>query len=56
LNHEIATVLALRELRERLLTLSFTPVVATPEEFQALIREEHGRWAVIIREVGLKLD
>jgi tripartite-type tricarboxylate transporter receptor subunit TctC len=56
LNHEIATVLALRELRERLLTLSFTPMVAAPEEFQALIREEHARWAAIIGEAGLKLD
>jgi tripartite-type tricarboxylate transporter receptor subunit TctC len=56
LNHEIAKVLAIRELRERLQTLSFTPMVATPEEFQALIREEHARWAVIIREAGLKLD
>jgi tripartite-type tricarboxylate transporter receptor subunit TctC len=56
LNHEIATILAIRELRERLQTLSFSPVVATPEEFEALIREEHVRWAVIIREAGLKLD
>jgi tripartite-type tricarboxylate transporter receptor subunit TctC len=56
LNHEIAAILAIRELRERLQTLSFTPVPATPEEFQARIREEHGRWAVIIREAGLKLD
>ena len=56
LNQEITTILAVRELRERLQTLSFTPVVATPEEFQALIRQEHVRWAVIIREAGLKLD
>jgi tripartite-type tricarboxylate transporter receptor subunit TctC len=56
LNHEIATILEINELRERLLTLSFTPLVATPEEFQALIRDGHARWAVIIRESGLKLD
>jgi tripartite-type tricarboxylate transporter receptor subunit TctC len=31
-------------------------MLATPEEFQALIREEHGRWGIVIREAGLKLD
>jgi tripartite-type tricarboxylate transporter receptor subunit TctC len=56
LNHEIATILAIPELRGRLQTLSFTPLVATPEEFQALIRDEHTRWGTLIREAGLKLD
>jgi hypothetical protein len=36
--------------------LSFTPLPATPDEFRALIRDGHARWAVIIREAGLKLD
>jgi tripartite-type tricarboxylate transporter receptor subunit TctC len=56
LNREIATVLAIHELRDRLLALSFTPLPATPDEFRALIRDGHARWAVIIREAGLKLD
>jgi tripartite-type tricarboxylate transporter receptor subunit TctC len=56
LNHEIATILAIQELRMRLLALSFTPLVATPEEFRVLIRDEHARWSMIIREAGLKLD
>ena len=56
LNHEIAAILATRELRERLQALSFSPVTATPEEFQALIRDEHARWGPVIREAGLKLD
>jgi tripartite-type tricarboxylate transporter receptor subunit TctC len=56
LNHEIATVLAIDELRGRLQTLSFTPMLATPEEFQALIREEHARWGIVIRKAGLRLD
>jgi tripartite-type tricarboxylate transporter receptor subunit TctC len=56
LNQEIAAVLSIRELRERFQALSFTPVVATPEEFQALIRQEQERWGAVIREAGIKLD
>jgi tripartite-type tricarboxylate transporter receptor subunit TctC len=56
LNHEIATVLAIQELRDRLLALSFTPLPETPDKFRTLIRDEHSRWAMIIREAGIKLD
>lgn len=56
LNREIAMILAIQELRDHLLALSFTPLLATPDEFRALIRDEHARWAVIIRATGLKLD
>jgi tripartite-type tricarboxylate transporter receptor subunit TctC len=56
LNQKIAAILAIRELRERFQTLSFTPVTATPDEFQALLRQEHARWGVVIREAGIKLD
>jgi tripartite-type tricarboxylate transporter receptor subunit TctC len=55
-NREITGLLALPELRDRLRQLSFVTVAATPEEFQRLIRDEHGRWSSVIREAGLRLD
>jgi tripartite-type tricarboxylate transporter receptor subunit TctC len=56
LNHEIAVILATRELREQLAALSFSPLTATPEQFLSLLRDEHARWGPVIREAGLRLD
>jgi tripartite-type tricarboxylate transporter receptor subunit TctC len=56
LNSELAAILAVPELRRRLEALSFEPIMGTPEEFRARIREEHARWGKLIKEVGIKLD
>jgi tripartite-type tricarboxylate transporter receptor subunit TctC len=56
LNQAIATVLAQRELRERLAALSFRPVTGTPEEFRTLIGADQARWGTLIREAGIRLD
>jgi tripartite-type tricarboxylate transporter receptor subunit TctC len=56
LNREIGNVLAQTDVREKLRSLSFTPVPSSPEEFQVLIQDEHTRWGSIIREAGLRLE
>jgi tripartite-type tricarboxylate transporter receptor subunit TctC len=32
------------------------PLSATPEEFDAFIRDDIARWAEVIRRAGIKLD
>jgi tripartite-type tricarboxylate transporter receptor subunit TctC len=32
------------------------PYVATPDEFDALIRRDHAKYAKVVRELGIKLD
>ena len=56
LNRALAAVLTNPELVDRLATLSFAPLVKRPEEFAALIRDDHRRWGPIIREAGIKLE
>jgi len=56
LNSELAAILAVPELHRRLEALSFEPIMGTPEEFRARIREEHARWGKLIKEAGIKLD
>ena len=56
LNREITALLGEPELRERLRRMSFVAVPATPEKFQQIIRDEHGRWSKVIREANLRVD
>ena len=54
LYREIARVLALPEVRERLAAIGYTPVGNTPEEFSAQIKRDVARWAKVIRDAGIK--
>ena len=36
--------------------LSFRPLSSSPEDFGALIRQEHSKWGAVIREAGLQLE
>jgi tripartite-type tricarboxylate transporter receptor subunit TctC len=54
LQREIARIVALPEVRERLLAIGYTPIANTPEEFTAQIKTDVARWAKVIREAGIK--
>jgi len=56
LQAEVAKVLRLPEVRERLAALGAEPVGSTPEEFGAFIRAENARWGRIIREKGIRSE
>jgi tripartite-type tricarboxylate transporter receptor subunit TctC len=56
LQAEVAKVLRLAEVRERLAALGAEPVGSTPEEFGAFIRAERTRWGRIIREKGIRSE
>lgn len=32
------------------------PYVTTPEEFAALIRRDHAKYAKVVKDIGIKLD
>jgi tripartite-type tricarboxylate transporter receptor subunit TctC len=49
LNREIANVMASPDVRQKMRTIGFEPVVTTPEEFAERIRNDIPRWAKIIR-------
>jgi tripartite-type tricarboxylate transporter receptor subunit TctC len=54
LYREIARVVALPDVKERLLAIGYTPVANTPEEFAAQIKTDVARWAKVIRDAGIK--
>jgi tripartite-type tricarboxylate transporter receptor subunit TctC len=51
---EIAEIVALPEVRDRLSSLGLQPVVNTPASFAAQIKSEVARWSKVIREAGIK--
>jgi tripartite-type tricarboxylate transporter receptor subunit TctC len=52
--HEIAEIVALSEVMDRLISLGLEPVVNTPESFAAQIKSEVARWSKVIRDARIK--
>lgn len=53
---EVARILALPDVRERMLTQGATSHPTTPEEFDAFIKSEVTRFGKIIKEAGIRID
>jgi tripartite-type tricarboxylate transporter receptor subunit TctC len=54
LHREIAKIIALPDMKERLATLGFEPVVSTPEDFGRQISAEIEFWGKVIRAANIK--
>jgi tripartite-type tricarboxylate transporter receptor subunit TctC len=53
---ETAAIIALPDVRDRLLALGAEPAASTPDEFGAYIRSEIAKWGKVIRESGAKVE
>ena len=57
LRSEVNAVLAMPEIAERLLAAGAgEPFVTTPEEFAALIRDDHAKYGKLIKDIGVTVD
>jgi tripartite-type tricarboxylate transporter receptor subunit TctC len=57
LRTEIRRVLEMPEVRQKMNAAGgLDPYVTTPDEFQALIRRDHAKYAKVVKDVGIKLD
>ncbi len=56
LQREIARIIALPDMKERLSTLGFDPVGSTPEEFAVQMKLEMEKWAKVIRAANIKAE
>jgi tripartite-type tricarboxylate transporter receptor subunit TctC len=56
LSQEIARVLKLPDVRERLLSQGIEPVSSTPEEFSTYMRSEMAKWAKVVKASGAKAE
>lgn len=56
LAREVARIVALPDVRERLSTQAAEPVGSSPEEFRAYVRSEVERWGKVARAANISLD
>jgi tripartite-type tricarboxylate transporter receptor subunit TctC len=56
LNREIAKILALPDVKERLVSLGSDGVASTPEEFEQRIKTEIETWGKVIRAANIKVQ
>jgi tripartite-type tricarboxylate transporter receptor subunit TctC len=56
LNKQIARIVALPDVKERLATLGFGPLAGTPQEFAAHIKAESEEWGRVVREAKINID
>jgi tripartite-type tricarboxylate transporter receptor subunit TctC len=52
----VAKVMAMPEVRARLVEGGLDPIVTTPEEFGEFIRAEIAKWSKVARDVGARVD
>ncbi len=56
LNTEVRTVVAMPDVREKILATGNEPWWSTPEEFGAFVRAEIPKWGKVVRESGASAD
>lgn len=56
LNNELRRILAGEDFKKRLIAEGSDPAPSTPEQYAANIKREEGKWAALVRKLGLKLE
>ena len=56
LNKELRAVLASEDIKQRIIADGGGPAPSTPEEYAANIQREEGKWAALIKKLGLKVE
>jgi tripartite-type tricarboxylate transporter receptor subunit TctC len=56
LNAEVLRVLALPEVRDKLIAQGMSLARSSPDQFAAHIRVEHAKWSKLIKEAGIKAE
>jgi tripartite-type tricarboxylate transporter receptor subunit TctC len=56
LNKELQTILKADDVKKLMLDLGSEPTPGTPEDYAANIQREEGKWAALIKKLGLKIE
>jgi tripartite-type tricarboxylate transporter receptor subunit TctC len=56
LNKELQAILKSDDVKKHMLDLGSEPAPGTPEDYAANIRTEEGKWAALIKKLGLKVE
>jgi tripartite-type tricarboxylate transporter receptor subunit TctC len=53
---EVARVLELPDVKERLAGIGAEPIGSTPEEFASHIASETAKWSALVKEAGIQME
>jgi tripartite-type tricarboxylate transporter receptor subunit TctC len=56
INTDLRAIVATPEMRDQLASQGLIPNTNTPEQFARMVRDDHARWAKVVREAGIKAD
>ena len=56
LNKELRKIVMSKEVTQRIIADGGGPVASTPEEYAANIKREEGKWAALIKKLGLVVN
>lgn len=56
LNNELRAMLADEAFKKRLVEAGDDPMPSSPEQYAANIKTEEGKWAGLIKKIGLKVE
>jgi tripartite-type tricarboxylate transporter receptor subunit TctC len=56
LNKELRTIVTSEDIKQRIISDGGGPVASTPEEYAANIQREEGKWAALIKKLGLVVN
>ncbi|MCE9640310.1 MAG: tripartite tricarboxylate transporter substrate binding protein [Betaproteobacteria bacterium] len=56
LNQEFTRIMAVPELRDKLLNVGMEPTTTTPEQFTEYVKLEVVKWAKVVKSAGIKAD
>jgi tripartite-type tricarboxylate transporter receptor subunit TctC len=56
MHREVARVVHLPEVKQKLLEQGADPVGSSPEELERVVRTELQNWAIVIRDAGIKAE
>jgi tripartite-type tricarboxylate transporter receptor subunit TctC len=56
LNKELQAILQSDDIKKRMIDLGSEPTPGTPEDYAANIQREEGKWAALIKKLGLKIE
>jgi tripartite-type tricarboxylate transporter receptor subunit TctC len=56
LQSEIARIVALPDVKQRLVAMGFTAVASTPEAYAAQIKSDIETWGKVVKDLGIKVE
>ena len=56
LNKQVARIMTLPDVKERMATMGFDPTVSTSEELNDHMKAETEKWSKVVRQANIKID